>query len=124
MAVSIICHPASIEASHKDTNGMSTSINYEVAHKFRGQGKVDEAEDWIRANAKGLWALEFLGMQEEIDGFTNSKTFIFHVRFKFGRSEDMSRFKNEFIGGKPPAPVSRPKVAPTKKTGFLAKLFG
>jgi hypothetical protein len=60
MAVSIICHPASIEASHKDTNGMSTSINYEVAHKFRGQGKVDEAEDWIRANAKGLWALEFL----------------------------------------------------------------
>ncbi len=40
-------------------------------------------------------------MSEEIDDFKKTKTYIFHVRFNFGRSEDMKRFKEEYIQGKP-----------------------
>lgn len=96
---------------------------FEVTHQFRGQGKVDKAEDWIRENVKGLWALEFLGMQEEIDESTGGRTPILHVRFKFGRGEDLNRFREEFIQGKAPK-AAAPRKAPPKKKGFWARLFG
>lgn len=100
---------------------MSTGYRYEIVHKFRGQGKVGEAEDWIRANVKGLWALEFLGMQEEVVQETGLKAFLFHVRFKFGREDDFERFRHEYIAGQPARPSpSKPK--PSKK-GFLARLL-
>lgn len=100
---------------------MTTGYRYEIVHKFRGQGKVGEAEDWIRANVKGLWALEFLGMQEEIVEATGLKVFLFHVRFKFGREDDFMRFKREYIAGKPlrPSP-NKPKI---RKKGFFARLL-
>jgi hypothetical protein len=95
-------------------------MTYELVHKFRGQGKMNEAEDWMRENLKGLWELQFLGMSEEIDDFKKTKTYVFHVRFNFGRSEDMKRFKDEYIDGKPRR-VAAPK--PVKKRGFFGRLF-
>jgi hypothetical protein len=100
---------------------MTSHLTYEIVHKFRGQGKMNEAEDWMRANIKGLWELEFLGMSEEIDDFKKTKTYTFHVRFNFGRSEDMKRFKEEYIEGKPRAPKA--KAPPPKKKGFFGRLF-
>ena len=100
---------------------MTSHMTYELVHKFRGQGKMNEAEDWIRANVKGLWELQFLGMSEEIDEFKKTKTYIFHVRFTFGRSEDMRRFKDEYIDGKPPRRAQA--SAPAKKRGFFSRLF-
>lgn len=100
---------------------MTTGYRYEIVHKFRGQGKLGEAEDWIRANTKGLWALEFLGMQEEMVEQTGSKSFLFHVRFKFGREDDFERFKREYIAGKP-APRTAPEVQ-TRKKGLFARLL-
>lgn len=101
---------------------MTSHLTYEIVHKFRGQGKMNEAEDWMRANIKGLWELEFLGMSEEIDDFKKTKTFIFHVRFNFGRSEDLRRFKEEYIQGKPPTPKAKPPVE--KKKGIFGRIFG
>ncbi|EWY38216.1 hypothetical protein N825_14580 [Skermanella stibiiresistens SB22] len=95
-------------------------MTYELVHKFRGQGKMNEAEDWMRENLKGLWELQFLGMSEEIDDFKKTKTYVFHVRFNFGRSEDMKRFKDEYIDGKPRR-AATPK--PVKKRGFFGRLF-
>ena len=78
---------------------------------------MNEAEDWMRENIKGQWELQFLGMSEEIDDFKKTKSYIFHVRFNFGRSEDMKRFKEEYIEGKPPAPKA--KAPAPKKKGLL-----
>jgi hypothetical protein len=101
---------------------MTSHLTYEIVHKFRGQGKMNEAEDWMRANIRGLWELEFLGMSEEIDDFKKTKTYTFHVRFNFGRSEDLKRFKEEYIQGKPPAPKAKPPAA--KKKGIFGRIFG
>jgi hypothetical protein len=101
---------------------MTSHLTYELVHKFRGQGKMNEAEDWMHANLRGIWELEFLGMSEEIDDFKKTKTYVFHVRFNFGRSEDMKRFNEEYIQGKPPAPRAKSQ-APAKKKGFFARLF-
>jgi hypothetical protein len=100
---------------------MTSLLTYEIVHKFRGQGKMNEAEDWMRDNIKGTWELEFLGMSEEIDDFKKTKSYTFHVRFNFGWSEDMRRFKEEYIQGKPPTPKAKPPVA--KKKGFFGRLF-
>ncbi|MDR3515195.1 MAG: hypothetical protein P4M00_05220 [Azospirillaceae bacterium] len=100
---------------------MTTEFRYEVEHKFRGKGKVAEAEDWIRANVNGQWGLDFIGMQEEVDEAINVKTFLFHVRFKFGRAEECRRFREEFILGKKPVRAAA-KPVPAKK-GFFARLF-
>jgi hypothetical protein len=100
---------------------MVSSPTYELVHKFHGQGKMSEAEDWIRNNLKGLWELQFLGMSEEMDDFKKTKSYIFHVRFRFGRREDMMRFKEEYIDGKPRRIV---KKAPEKKRGFFERLLG
>ena len=102
---------------------MTSRLTHEIDHKFRGQGKMNEAEDWIRDNIKGLWDLQFLGMSEEVDDFKKTKTYIFHVRFNFGRSEDMKRFKEEYIQGKPPAPKAKSQPL-AKKKGFFGRLFG
>jgi hypothetical protein len=101
---------------------MTSHLTYELVHKFRGQGKMNEAEDWMHANLRGIWELEFLGMSEEVDDFKKTKTYVFHVRFNFGRSEDMKRFKEEYIQGKPPARKAKPQ-APAKKKGFFGRLF-
>jgi hypothetical protein len=111
---------ASIE-DRKAENDMTMLLTYEIVHKFRGQGKMNEAEDWMRENIRGQWELQFLGMSEEIDDFKKTKSFIFHVRFNFGRSEDMKRFKEEYIEGKPRAPKA--KAPPPKKKGFFGRLF-
>lgn len=101
-----------------------TQLGFEIVHKFRGSGKVAEAEDWIRANLKGLWALEFLGVQEEIDEGRKTVTPVFHVRFRFGRSEDLARFRDEYIAGKPPRrPATAAQAKARKKKGLLAWLF-
>ncbi|WP_207481589.1 hypothetical protein [Arenibaculum pallidiluteum] len=93
---------------------------FEITHEFKGHGKVDEAEDWIRANVKGLWGLEFLGMEETGGG----KTPILHVRFKFGRADDFNRFRDEFVLRK--APTARPPArrTPPKKKSFWSRLLG
>jgi hypothetical protein len=57
----------------------------------------------------------------KIDDFKKTKSFIFHVRFNFGRSEDMKRFKEEYIEGKPRAPKA--KAPAPKKKGFFGRLF-
>jgi hypothetical protein len=84
---------------------------------------MNEAEDWMRENIKGLWELQFLGMSEEVDDFKKTKTYVFHVRFNFGRSEDLRRFKEEYIQGKRPAPKAKLQP-PAKKKGFFGRLFG
>jgi hypothetical protein len=99
---------------------MTSHLTYELVHKFRGQGKMNEAEDWMRANLRGLWELQFLGMSEEIDDFKKTKTYVFHVRFNFGRSEDMNRFKDEYIQGKPPAPKVRSQAPARKRASSAA----
>jgi hypothetical protein len=98
---------------------MTMHLTYEIVHKFRGQGKMNEAEDWMRNNIKGQWELQFLGMSEEMDDFKKTKSYIFHVRFNFGRSDDMKRFKEEYIQGKRPAPKAK---APAQKKTRAAKL--
>ncbi len=95
---------------------------FEITHQFRGKGKMDEAEDWIQANIKGLWALEFLGMQEEVDSAKGTKSHVLHVRFKFGRNEDLNRFRDEYIMGKAPTAQARRKAPPKK--GFWQRLLG
>jgi len=100
---------------------MAQDLTYELVHKFRGQGKMNEAEDWMRSNVKGQWELQFLGMSEDVDDFKKTTTYIFHVRFRFGRREDMLRFKEEYIEGKPRRIVA---AAPVKKRGFFGRLFG
>jgi hypothetical protein len=53
---------------------MTMHLTYEIVHKFRGQGKMNEAEDWMRDNIKGQWELQFLEMSEEIDDFKKTKS--------------------------------------------------
>lgn len=98
---------------------------FETTAKFKNRGDMDKAEDWIRANIKGLWALEFLGMQEEMSVDTGLRTQILMVLFKFGRKEDFERFRNEYIlGKKPVAAAVAAKTTKAKPKGFLARLFG
>lgn len=89
--------------------------DFETTLKFKSSGDMDKAEDWIRANVKGLWAVEFIGLQEEMDIGTGQKSQVTHVRFKFGRKEDFDRFRNEYVQGKPPAAAApRPGAAKPK----------
>lgn len=100
------------------------SYSFETMMKFKNRGDMDKAEDWINANIKGLWALEFLGMQEEMSVETGLRTNILQVLFKFGRKEDFERFRTEYVQGKPysaPKPVAK---AVPKPKGFFGRLFG
>ncbi len=97
--------------------------NFEIVHVFEGQGKMDLAEDWIRANIRGLWAVEFLGMEQKNDPKDQNTIYQFHVRFMFGRQEDLKRFKLEYLQGKKPAQGARPGAKPVRKKGFFARLF-
>ena len=54
----------------------------------------------------------------KMDDFKKTKSYIFHVRFNFGRSDDMKRFKEEYIQGKPPVP--KPRHQRRKKRASLA----
>ncbi|MFM2044530.1 MAG: hypothetical protein RLY86_3106 [Pseudomonadota bacterium] len=105
---------------------MVAFYDFETTLKLKGKGEMDRAEDWIRDNIKGLWALEFIGMQDEQDMQTGARQSILLVRFKFGRKEDFARFKHEYIDGKPaaanPAAPAREKAAPKKK-GLLSWLL-
>lgn len=100
------------------------NYGFEIDHKFSGKGKMDAADDWIRANIKGLWSMEFLGMATEPDPKTQETATVFHVRFKFGRSDEMQRFRNEFINGKaPPSSAASAQAVAKKKKGFFSRLF-
>ena len=55
-------------------------------------------------------------MSEEMDDFKKTKSYIFHVRFNFGRSDDMKRFKEEYIQGKRRLPKPRHQ---RRKKGLL-----
>jgi len=101
-----------------------TGYAFEIVHQFKGKGKVDEAEDWIRANVKGLWGLEFLGVEDQVDKNGVPAAPILHVRFKFGRAEDYNRFKNEFVLGKKAVAAAPARKAAPKKKGILQRLFG
>ncbi|WP_119678326.1 hypothetical protein [Indioceanicola profundi] len=104
---------------------MSQLYDFETTLKLRGKGEMDRAEDWIRDNIKGLWALEFLGMQQEQDMETGARRQVLHVRFMFGRKEDFLRFRTEYVEGKTPArqPAAPARKLPPKKKGLLAWLF-
>ncbi|MFV3073211.1 hypothetical protein [Niveispirillum fermenti] len=101
-----------------------SSYSFEITMKFKNRGDMEKAEDWINDNIKGLWALEFLGMQEEMSVDTGLRSQVLNVLFKFGRREDFERFRNEYVMGKRPAAAAtkKPKV-PEKPKGFFARLF-
>lgn len=101
-----------------------SSYSFETTMKFKNRGDMEKAEDWINANIKGLWALEFLGMQEEMSVDTGMRSNVLKVLFKFGRKEDFERFRNEYVLGKPSsAPTKQAGKAPEKPKGFFARLF-
>lgn len=104
---------------------MVALYEFETILKLKGKGEMDRAEDWIRDNIKGLWALEFLGMQQEENTETGARQQVLQVRFMFGRKEDFLRFKNEYIDGKTPAkkPGAPAQKTPPKKKGLLGFLF-
>ncbi|MFV3128844.1 hypothetical protein [Niveispirillum sp. KHB5.9] len=91
--------------------------------KFKNRGDMEKAEDWINANIKGLWALEFLGMQEEMSVDTGMRANVLKVLFKFGRKEDFERFRTEYIQGKTYAAAKVVTKVPPKPKGFFARLF-
>lgn len=101
------------------------NYNFETTMKFKNRGDMDKAEDWIQANVKGLWALEFLGMQEQMSVDTGLRSQVLMVLFKFGRKEDFDRFRHEYVQGRPPVPQAKTqaKVAPKKSKGLLGWLF-
>lgn len=100
------------------------SYSFETTMKFKNRGDMEKAEDWINTNIKGLWALEFLGMQEEMSVDTGMRSNVLKVLFKFGRKEDFERFRTEYVMGKPATPQkSAPAKAPAKPKGFFARLF-
>lgn len=102
---------------------MTAFYDFETDLTLKSHGDMDKAEDWIRANIKGLWALEFLGLEERIDEATRSRSQVLHVRFKFGRREDFDRFRLEYVQGKPPA-VRKPAAKPQpKRKGLLGWLM-
>lgn len=98
---------------------------FETTVKFKNRGDMDKAEDWIRDNVKGLWALEFVGMQEEMSVDTGLRSQVLLVLFKFGRKEDLERFRLEYIQGKKPVakPATPAKPAPKKSKGLFGWLF-
>ncbi len=100
------------------------TYSFETTMKFKNRGDMEKAEDWISANIKGLWALEFLGMQEEMSVDTGMRSNVLKVLFKFGRKEDFERFRNEYVLGKPTMPqkAAAPRAA-AKPKGFFARLF-
>jgi hypothetical protein len=100
-----------------------SSYSFEITMKFKNRGDMDKAEDWINDNIRGLWALEFLGMQEEMSVDTGLRSQVLSVLFKFGRREDFERFRNEYVLGKSPAGPARKAKAPEKPKGFFARLF-
>lgn len=101
-----------------------SSYSFETTMKFKNRGDMEKAEDWINANIKGLWALEFLGMQEEMSVDTGMRSNVLKVMFKFGRKEDFERFRNEYVLGKPASPQKAATAKAAKPKGFFARLFG
>lgn len=101
------------------------NYNFETTVKFKNRGDMDKAEDWIQANVKGLWALEFIGMQEQMSVDTGMRSQVLLVLFKFGRKEDFERFCDEYAPRKPARPQPKPqaKAAPKKSKGLLGWLF-
>lgn len=100
-----------------------SSYSFETTMKFKNRGDMEKAEDWINANIKGLWALEFLGMQEEMSVETGLRSNVLKVLFKFGRKEDFERFRTEYVLGKSYAAPKQAAKVQAKPKGFFARLF-
>lgn len=104
---------------------MAAFYDFETTLTLKSHGEMDKAEDWIRANVKGLWAVEFLGMEERVDNATRTRSQVLHVSFKFGRREDFDRFRHEYVQGRPPAPAAGKTAlkSPQKRKGLLGWLL-
>ncbi|ACI98876.1 hypothetical protein [Rhodospirillum centenum] len=104
---------------------MAAFYDFETTLTLKSHGEMDKAEDWIRGNIKGLWAVEFLGLEERVDSATRARSQVLHVRFKFGRREDFDRFRHEYVQGRPPAAAARKTAvqSPQKRKGLLGWLL-
>ncbi|HYD30530.1 MAG TPA: hypothetical protein VEB64_06680 [Azospirillaceae bacterium] len=97
---------------------------YQMTHKYRDKSRMDAAEDWLRANARGTWAFEFLGVSSEYDDKLDSAATVYHVRYKFERGDEIQRFRDEYLTGRP-AGAARPTLTQNKpKKGLFSRLFG
>ncbi|MBB6250556.1 hypothetical protein [Nitrospirillum iridis] len=109
---------------------MAAQQDFTTTLQLNSAGDMDKAEDWIRANIRGRWAVEFLGMEEKLDPGLNRRSQVLHVSFRFGLKEDLERFKRDFAGLKTlgaPAAAKRPVgkaalAAKPKSKGFFAWL--
>ncbi|MEA1676638.1 hypothetical protein [Nitrospirillum sp. BR 11163] len=99
---------------------MSAQQDFTTTLQLNSAGDMDKAEDWIRANIRGRWAVEFLGMEEKLDPGLNRRSQVLHVSFRFGLREDLDRFKRDYAGIKTPGASAGAK-RPAGKTAAVAK---
>jgi hypothetical protein len=88
--------------------------------QLNSAGDMDKAEDWIRANIRGRWAVEFLGMEEKLDPGLNRRSQVLHVSFRFGLREDLERFKRDYAGIKTPGAPASATAGTKRATGKAA----
>jgi len=97
------------------------TARYSVTTAFRRRGTVAKAEAWLEAQCVGRWGLEFLGLSEDRSRSPDFPEYVTHIRFNFGREEDLRRFRNEFLLGKPPEPEPPTTEPPTTKAATASK---
>lgn len=88
---------------------MTGQQDFTTTLQLKSAGDMDKAEDWIRTNIRGRWAVEFLGMEEKLDPGLNRRSQVLHVSFRFGLREDLERFKRDYAGIKTTTTTAAPR---------------